>query len=161
MAVRNSKRSSFAVAVPVSYRLQFYTVFVAFSAAVMQALMFIAMDTDLINFNRGRISLALPYLTSSIIFPLLIFIIAFLTSRRYPAAINRWFIAVLKSILAILAFATVQTVWQWVSISYYRVSQNSNGIPPAWITGPWSVYASMVIVITGMLLVVYRQKQVK
>jgi hypothetical protein len=158
MATRKSKKSSVELAVPVSYRLQFYTVFIAFGVAVLQSLMFITTSWSQ-SFSNNRFGNMFPFLVSSIIFPLVVFLIAYATSRKYPAPISRWFIAVLKAVLVVMAYTVIQLVWQWITISYYRSSKGSgNGVPPAWITSSWSVYVSMLVVVAGMVYVASRQK---
>jgi hypothetical protein len=159
-AHHKTKRHSAEAAVPVSYRLQFYSVVVAFSAVAFQAVLFV-MNSGIRTLGTANFRVALPYFFITIGFPLVVFLIAFASSRRYAVPINRWFIAVLKALIAVITFSVLQNIWQWISISLYNPSKHLSQMPPAWFTSNAPLYVSMFLVIAGMLFVIYRQKQGK
>jgi hypothetical protein len=161
MKATRGKKSSEA-AVPVSYRLQFWTVVAAFSVIAVQDLFFLVNP----NFQNGfnvNIRYLLPVFLSTTLFPLLVFLACYFTSNKYAVKISRWFIAVIKSFIVISVYGLLQSVWSFVIQLLYFSSHNydTKGLPPYWVRGNWFMYAAMVAVLAALFGFMYVQSKRK
>lgn len=150
-----SKKSSAEAAIPVSYRLQFWTVAVAVSSWVLQLIFWV----PTFNFSSPgafNATYMLPIALSVSLFPLVIFVIAYFTSRRYSVAIGRWFIAVVKTSILIAVWGILHSIWQLIAAVYMdQTSGAHTGPPPAWVMSNIPQYATMAIALVGMLGYIY------
>jgi hypothetical protein len=157
LKTKNSK-SSFMSATPVSYRLQFATVAVAFSAVAVQLWFFIPMFTN--SGGSPNSSYFWSAATQSLFFPLAVFAIAYLATHSYTAPIGRWFIATIKSFIVIAGSGILMSLWTNITSSYMITDQNSLGsMPPWWITSNLPFYVIMALSLAGMLLYTYRTRE--
>lgn len=159
MKLHKGKKLSSEAAIPVSYRLQFYTVVAAIAAAIIQPL-FIVTSTGVVS-GGAHFDYLLPALWSSTLFPLIVFIIAFATSRKYPVAIGRWFVAVIKTFIVMAAFSILQATWHALIVTLYNPVSYHGGVPPSWVTSNVSYYGATALALAAMLLFIYWQSKKK
>lgn len=144
-------------AVLVSYRLQLYTVAAAFAVMIAQTLMFI-FTFGLYRSGPSNFSYLLPLVVGTSVFPAVVFVAAYLTSGRYPAAMSRWFIAVLKTLIVLVLYGLLQSVWQlFISAHMYQPGGDYQGPPPNWVTSNIPNYAFMILSLLAMFLYIYVQ----
>jgi hypothetical protein len=80
--------------------------------------------------------------------PILLFLIAFFTSKAYPRPINRWFVAALKAIVGATVVQLLQTITSLVTTLIYR--DNATSV----FTGAYSlgyIYYGLI----GLAVIVY------
>ncbi|MDB5181929.1 MAG: hypothetical protein JWP13_692, partial [Candidatus Saccharibacteria bacterium] len=122
-------------AVPVSYNLQLATI-VAASAATLLQFSFILPLIGRIPFANESFAHVLSFIGYNSL-PIVVFLLAYFSSSRYPNRLNRWFIAVVKSVVVISLFGFLQGIRSMATTLYYRFNQPVSGPPPSWMTTGW------------------------
>jgi hypothetical protein len=82
MATRKPKKITTEAAIPVSYRLQFYTVVAGISAAVIQTLFYVILS-GFPSFGNVSHRYMFHVLAVTSLFPLVVFLISYYSSARY------------------------------------------------------------------------------
>lgn len=152
MAVKKSEKKIPTQAVPVSQRMQFYTVALAVISVIVPNILYVV-EGLAHSYGGFSISNYLPLFGMQLIFPIIVFAVAFMLSRGYATVLGRLFISVIKSMLALITFSVINTVWTMMTSFLYNSSSYHGSRPPAWMTSPAWTIGLMLVPIIGMVLV--------
>jgi hypothetical protein len=153
--MKHSSANSKPAAVLVSRNLQRAVVYSLVFTMLVQLMYLVVM------YGFNHVSFSWPYAVNSIAitaFPVIVFVIAYMTSAAYPQRISRWFVAVLKTLILDTVFITLQSVKNYSSFFVANIHHGTNGPPPAWMTSFVPDYIFMVFCLAGLLAVVYHQR---
>ena len=157
MSAESHDKKEFEESAPVSYRLQFYSVVVGFAAIIIQTL-FYSMEGGWQQVHGINLRYLIPVFLSETLFPLVLFLVTFYTTKRTAVPINRWFVAMVKTFLALTIFAMLQTMVNIISLRLYT-PWGYHGAAPSWITNNSVVYLSMGLVLVGMGALIWRSRR--
>jgi hypothetical protein len=158
MATRKPKKITTEAAIPVSYRLQFYTVVAGISAAVIQTLFYVILS-GFPSFGNVSHRYMFHVLAVTSLFPLVVFLISYYSSARYTVPIGRWFIATIKTFIVMSVFGVLESLWQWLTISLYDPKHAFSGPPPAWLSGDAHTWVFIVAALAGLAYYAYRNSE--